>query len=196
MWVPCPSLRRPFYDTRPLPGPDFFTPLVRGAKKPDYWWSKADRAVLLSLLDRFRPRSVLEFGPGLSTLAFVERGVGQIDTFDDSAQWFDRAREALARWPQVRVRLYNRSRVPLFLPQAESRYDLGFVDGPYDQRLREPELRYALGRCRIVVAHDSHCPPVSDMLRALPWNVEDHMTDPPDRNGTTGYGMGVVVVGT
>ena len=188
MWTTKPAFSREWWDRSPLPQPQFYS--------PDYYWSHADHATLLALLARLKPRSVLEFGPGLSTLTFAEAGVGQIDTYDDQVDYLSRAQDLLSQFPQISIRLYDRRRVPLFLPRAEPRYDLGFVDGPYIQEQRQPEIDYALGRCSAVIVHDSHCRPIVAMLRALHeergLTVEDHMTDAPHEHGTTGYGMALI----
>jgi predicted O-methyltransferase YrrM len=106
---------------------------------------------------RRRPRRVLEFGSGVSTvlIARVLRELGdpaRLDSFEHHEGWYPRTRELLERTgvtdvahlhyaplaprPGLDVPWYDLSA----LPDGE-RYDLVLVDGPQGGRRREPLAR-------------------------------------------------------
>jgi hypothetical protein len=118
------------------------------------WWSEDDRTVLRAILGYIRPKTVLEFGSGDSTLTIAEAGIPWIDTFEDNEKWYDFNYETFKQHRSINHYLYQR-RDPLFLPQVQVQcYDLGFVDGPRWVEEREPEMIYAGSRCRALAVHD------------------------------------------
>lgn len=140
------------------------------------WWSFADYGQLLSIVQRFRPRRVIEFGPGGSTLALVEGGAEIVETFEDDHAWLGVQEKRLDPHRSVVIlRLYRHSE-PLSIPEADDqRYDLAFVDGPRETLQRSVEIAYAAERSRVVVTHDATSAPVRDALLALQargWAVE------------------------
>ena len=139
------------------------------------WWSFADYGQLLAIVQRFRPRRVLEFGPGGSTLALVEGGAEVVETFEDDHAWLGVQAKRLYSHRAVILRLYRHSD-PLSIPEADGqRYDLAFVDGPRETAQRSVEIAYAAERSRVVVTHDATSAPVRDALLALQargWAVE------------------------
>ncbi len=159
------------------------------------WWSFADYAQLLAIVERFRPRRVLEFGPGGSTLALVEGGAEIVETFEDDVAWLKVQDKRLhPHRAAVILRLYSHSE-PLSIYEADGqRYDLAFVDGPRETERRRVEIAYAAERSRVVVTHDATSSPVRDALLALQargWSVE---FIPFVRPGGDENAMGVAVV--
>jgi hypothetical protein len=77
-------------------------------------------------------QSVLEFGPGNSTYAFIEAGVPKIVGLEHDQKWLDVAKERFRDYPQVRIDCYwneaPEARVPDSLDYQ--RFDLAFVDSP------------------------------------------------------------------
>lgn len=117
------------------------------------WWSFADYGAVLSVVRRIQPATVLEFGPGSSTLALVEGGAAEIDTCEDAPDWAAVYRERLqGRFPSV-VRLVEYTwSDPLSIPACDGRrYDMALIDGPYTTPKRPPAIAYALARCKYVM---------------------------------------------
>jgi hypothetical protein len=148
------------------------------------WWTFADYQVVLDLLARFRPRTVLEFGPGSSTLALLEGGARLIETCEDDAEWADvYADRLVGRFPQ-RVRLHRYANTdPIVIPAlAAARFDCALVDGPRYTENRPRTIAYAAARTDTLICHDAASAPVRERLDALGaagWHLEFFETDPP-----------------
>lgn len=116
-----------------------------------HWWSFADYGAVLSVMRRLQPASVLEFGPGSSTLALIEGGARSIDCCEDNPDWLNVYQERLAqRYDGVRMLPYTWSD-PLVVPGAALAYDMALIDGPHGTERRPTVLRYALARCTHVL---------------------------------------------
>lgn len=117
-----------------------------------HWWSFADYGAVLAVMERLRPRRVLEFGPGNSTLALVEGGADHIDCCEDNPIWFDVYKERLvSRFPgQIGFIPFEWSD-PLSTPIDDQRYDLALIDGPFGAERRPAVLAYCLARCAAVL---------------------------------------------
>jgi len=145
--------------------------------KAQRWWSFADHGVLMDLMLRLQPKTVLEFGPGSSTLALVEGGAVSIDTCEDNPDWLAVYEERLAPrfWDILTLHAYTATD-PLTIPAIDQRrYDFAFVDGPRLTHTRGREIQYALDRCAWVACHDALAPPIVaalDRARADGWQVE------------------------
>lgn len=116
-----------------------------------HWCSFADYGAILDIVERLRPRTVLEFGPGSSTLALIEGGAEAIDACEDDPRWFAAYRERLAEFPAVAMQAYN-WHDPIRIPQLDGRrYDLALIDGPKQTERRAPAIEYALQRSAAVL---------------------------------------------
>jgi hypothetical protein len=73
-------------------------------------------------------QSVLEIGPGNSTLAFVEAGVPKIVTLEHDPEWRDKAKEKFKHYPNVEVRSYQDE--PEAIGEVVETFDIAFVDSP------------------------------------------------------------------
>ncbi len=124
------------------------------------WWSFADHENLMQAVERFRPQRVLEFGPGASTLAFVEAGVAWVDAYEDDPEYQRRHVERLSAFPNVHLHGYTTGTVPAI----GGRYDLAFVDGPRHSGTREPIIELARQCSDVVLCHDA-----DSLHRAFPW---------------------------
>jgi hypothetical protein len=75
---------------------------------------------------------VLEFGPGYSTLAFIEAGVSEIVGLEHDPKWNEKQKERFKEFPSVTVDWYWNeapvARVPDWVRGHE--FDLAFVDSP------------------------------------------------------------------
>jgi hypothetical protein len=115
------------------------------------WWSSDDRAVVMAVCARLRPVSVLEFGPGASTLALLAGAVSHIDACEDNHDW---AKVALERLPPERVRVVRYVwGDPLRIPALDgSRYDMALIDGPRITMNRIAVAQYCFDRCTHVLS--------------------------------------------
>ncbi len=117
------------------------------------WWSQQDYQAVMDITSELRPKRVIEFGPGSSTLALLEGGAQRIDTCENNEDWAQVYDERLVlRFPtQVWLHRYTWAE-PLSVPALDAEtFDLALVDGPRTH-LRIPVLRYCLERCQHVLA--------------------------------------------
>lgn len=138
-------------------------------------------------------KSVLEFGPGISTLAFIEAGVPRIVTCEHDEEWFEKAKTDFKDYPQVQVIRYS-DVAPVALLETEGEFELAFVDSPKGYRKARKILPgqedcsrlntclAALRRAPIVYLHDAHRPLERGSLGRL--NAMGHKHEfLPARNG-------------
>lgn len=113
--------------------------------------------------------SVLEFGPGGSTFAFIEAGARSIVTCEHDDHWLEKAKERFESYPQVLVLPYRNEPQVTVEGIGGWHFDLAFVDGPPGNRHRVEQpgqegksrlntLLYALERAPVVLLHDAHRP--------------------------------------
>lgn len=116
------------------------------------WWSLQDYGAVIGVMQTLKPISVLEFGPGSSTLALIEGGATFIDTCEDNPKWAAVYRERLImKFPWVRMIDYT-YQDPLTIPFVDyTAYDFGLIDGPQDSTRRPLIIEYALQRCSAVL---------------------------------------------
>lgn len=76
--------------------------------------------------------SVVEFGPGYSTFAFIEAGVKEIVGLEHDDKWFDKQTERFKDYPQVSIKRYWNEAPVARVPKDVSnrRFDIAFVDSP------------------------------------------------------------------
>lgn len=116
-----------------------------------HYWSFADYGTVVDVVRKLYARSVLEFGPGSSTLALIEGGASTIYTLEDDPVWTPPARDRLANhWQVARLIAYTWSD-PLVVEQVDREFDLALIDGPADTTRRPACIEYALARCRAVL---------------------------------------------
>lgn len=115
-----------------------------------HWWSYNDYGAVLGVMDALRPRRVLEFGPGNSTLALIEGGAAHVDCCEDNPVWFNVYKERLRPHP-VRFVAYEWGD-PLQILQIDGeRYDMALIDGPHGWERRRAVLAYCVERCCAVL---------------------------------------------
>jgi hypothetical protein len=117
------------------------------------WWSFTDYATVLDVVQGRHATTILEFGPGSSTLALIEGGATQIDCCEDEATWFDVYTKRLVyRYPEVVTLHAYTWQDPLSIPALNGkRYDLALVDGPRLTPRRPACIAYALERATAVL---------------------------------------------
>lgn len=138
-----------------------------------HWWSYADYGAVLGTVRALAPRTVLEFGPGSSTLALVEGGARSIDALEDDPIWLEVHRGRLGRKFAGLVELHAYTWAdPLTIPKIDDRrYDLALIDGPHDTPRRPAVLEYCLRRAAAVLIptedHKVASPPLRPAIAAL-----------------------------
>lgn len=78
-------------------------------------------------------QSVLEFGPGFSTYAFIEAGVPRILCCEYLDKWVELGRERFKDYPQVEIIRFEDT-APVAKADIKGKFDLAFVDSPKGYR--------------------------------------------------------------
>lgn len=118
-----------------------------------HWWSLADYGAVLDITRRLQPKTVLEFGPGSSTLSLIEGGAGHIDCCEDDPKWFDVYRRRLqSAYPGAVEMIAYDWADPVAIPAVDGKlYDMALIDGPRTTENRVAVLDYCLQRCAAVL---------------------------------------------
>jgi hypothetical protein len=118
-----------------------------------HWWSFEDYGFVVSTVENLKAKSVLEFGPGSSTLALIEGGAQRIISCEDDPGWATVYRERLQnRFPaHVRIEPFIWSESIYIRAVERSTFDLALVDGPARTSKRGAVVDYCLRRCRSVL---------------------------------------------
>lgn len=100
-------------------------------------------------IERYKIKSVLEFGSGLST-CLIGTLVNDIVSYESAPNWYNRFK---GRFPKLNLNLWNgRTNTNVDMTR---KYDLGFVDGPAGGANREMSTKIASELCRFVIVHDA-----------------------------------------
>lgn len=130
-----------------------------------------DYGALISEVGRTGAKKVLEFGPGVSTLAFVEANCSEITTLEYQARWITAAKNRLWQFKNVKILPYE-NKPEIIIPDLESsRFDMIFVDSPMGTdlpmatRFRGQEdcsrfntVSWSLRHAPVVLLHDAKRP--------------------------------------
>lgn len=128
-----------------------------------------DYGALLAECRRAAARTVLEFGPGVSTLALIEAGCERIVSCEHDEDYLAKACAQFKEHRQVSLHQYrNAVEVHVQGVSPEKRFDLAFVDSPVGMEARRAvrlpgqeecsrynTCMYALARAPIVLLHDA-----------------------------------------
>ena len=112
-------------------------------------------------------QSVLEFGPGSSTWAFIEAGVPEVVSCESDPAWIKSAQTQFG--DRAEIVWFDREMMPLKIPALNGRrFDLAFVDAPlgvqsgesveipgYEGLSRVNSVVFALDHARRVFLHDA-----------------------------------------
>lgn len=123
-------------------GPRAFSSYLRfkvTGQRPRLPWISYDA---IAELDRvLRPdMDVLEYGSGMSTLWLAER-VAALVSVDDSAEWIEFQRHALAKRGFANVSLVHASTKAAYALPAEGPFDFILIDGRYRDACAEQALK-------------------------------------------------------
>ncbi len=108
--------------------------------------------LLRFLVEVFRPVRMIEFGMGpYSTPTLLSRG-GSVLSIETDSDWMKRSqqdsrRHTVVLWPTDDVQ-------DMLVHDANSEFDLAFVDGPVQSRV--PCVNRLFGRAQLIVIHDSY----------------------------------------
>ncbi len=86
-----------------------------------------------AIMDEVKSRgvkTVLEFGPGSTTLALLEGGAEKIITCEYDPVWFDHYTAEFKKFPQVRVVRYDNVAPAAFVHHGLAGFDMALVDSP------------------------------------------------------------------
>lgn len=129
-----------------------------------HWCSFNDYGAIVDVTARLKPASVVEFGPGSSTLALIEGGAGRVDCMEDDAGWLKVHRERLARRFPGRVAIHKYEwGDPLSVDGCTGlTFDMALVDGPREVARRPAVIEWCARRCAAVLVptEDHGCRPV------------------------------------
>lgn len=153
------------------------------------WWSFNDYRAVLDVMAELTPVTVLEFGPGSSTLALIEGGAKEVHTCEDNPDWAKVYDERLVKkYPGiVHLHRYTWSE-DISVPGVDHlRFDLALIDGPFTTPKRPPAIRYAMERSNAVLvptedegrAHDSFLKPILlGLASEYRWSIRLWRTGP------------------
>lgn len=122
-----------------------------------HFWSFNDYGTVLSVVLRLQPKTVLEFGPGNSTLALIEGGAETIDSLEDDWSWCEVYKARLEDRFASKVKIIPYTWTNLIqVPRLRDHYDLSLIDGPSETPRRAAVLDFCLARCAwVLVALES-----------------------------------------
>jgi hypothetical protein len=118
-----------------------------------HWWSFNDYRAVAEVVRRRNVQTVLEFGPGSSTLALIEGGATRVDTCEDDPEWAAIYQTRLAEAFPTIVRIHPYVWAdPIVVPTVGGvRYDLALIDGPRDTARRPLVIAYCLANADAVL---------------------------------------------
>ncbi len=128
----------------------------------DYHW-------LVQFAKREGIKRVIEFGPGDSTLAFLDAGCS-ILSYEHQPAFVLEAKKRFADSGNVEVRCCLANELPSY--EADFQPDLIFVDGPPKRETgiklsRFKQCHWAIQQCNLVILHDAHRSEEQATLEAL-----------------------------
>lgn len=138
--------------------------------KSAVYFEADDYAFIKQEIKRTGAKTVLEFGPGASTKAFLDAGVEKIVTCEYIDKWLEVAREQFKDEKRVTVLKFH-DEIPVVVEGlGDETFDIGFVDAPkgfnparkihegFADCSRLNTLLHALDRCKVVLLHDAMRP--------------------------------------
>ncbi|QDS91446.1 Glycosyl transferase family 2 [Roseimaritima multifibrata] len=151
--------------------PNVLSSFICRAKFDAYSISREEYSAIIRYVKENNICSVLEFGPGASTWAFLEAGC-KVVTCESNPRFLKHYRDVFKEYPEVKVIEYK-DEAEIEIPQLGSAcFDLGLVDGPVGLRPEDPRKfsrlnssEFTSRRCSKWVLHDSLRPGEQETLR-------------------------------
>ena len=112
-----------------------------------------DWIFMKGLLEKYKTKTVLEFGAGLSTL-LIGSVVDEIHTFESQPGWINKIKE---KADENKHTFYSYDPTKEFVPPSvlPKRFDFAFVDGPAGGQNREWTTKAAAELADVVIVHDA-----------------------------------------
>ena len=129
-----------------------------------------DYRLMMAEADRIKAKSVLEFGPGYSTFAWIEAGCDPIVCLEHDKGWHEVSIERFKQYPQVQIRKYWNEPEARGELEPDEMFDLALVDSPkgyeaarvihpgQEDCSRYNTLELALKHSKTVLLHDASRP--------------------------------------
>jgi len=109
-----------------------------------------DWEFMKGVIEKYKIKTVLEFGAGLSTILMSEK-VSKIDTFEINNNAINKIHKLTK--PPSTIKLWDGKKIRQSEPLEK--YDLAFVDGPSGGESREFSTQIASEHANIVIIHDA-----------------------------------------
>lgn len=136
-----------------------------------YSIDKQDFDEIVKLIKSNNIKTVLEFGPGASTYAFLKAGCKKIWSLENEDKWYNICRDMFKDMNKVEVIQFN-NRSVLDIPEVNGlMFDLILVDGPrgayFKRYSRINSALYATTRTNNILFHDSKRDPENKAVQVL-----------------------------
>jgi len=123
-----------------------------------YSLTKSEHDLLAEDARKLHLRKILEFGPGVSTLAFIQAGANTITSLEYNPEWVAKYADKFSIYRQVRVLLFENT-PHISVPETDDeRYDACFVDSPtggmFKKFSRINAALYAAAHTNRIYLHD------------------------------------------
>jgi ADP-heptose:LPS heptosyltransferase/glycosyltransferase involved in cell wall biosynthesis len=109
--------------------------------------TQRDWEFICDAIKKYKVKSVLEFGAGLSTLLLNDK-VERVVTYEDKQGWIDKLKKLQ---PKSLIYLWDGKN---FKDEGEV-FDLAFVDGPSGDASREEATKIGASSAKVVIVHDA-----------------------------------------
>ncbi len=123
----------------------------------DYSVNPKEYDYLVSTAKKLDVSRILEFGPGVSTFAFLENKC-KIWSLEYNQEWLDKFREMVDN-PNVKMQKFVNKPYISVDKIDDMSFDLGFVDSPtggcFVSYCRLSSALYASYRCKYIIIHDA-----------------------------------------
>lgn len=107
-------------------------------------------------------RTILEFGPGVSTFAFLNAGASKILSLEYNQEWVHKYIKVFETQPNVNVHHYKNTAYLNIKEANDQKFDAAFIDSPtggmYRKFSRINSALYASARTEILYIHDAERP--------------------------------------
>jgi len=151
-----------------------------------------DYGILIAEAEAIGAKSALEFGPGESTMAFLQAGCTRVLTLEHDRKWLRKAQQRFAGYDAIEVGTYTNTPTINASAGACERFDIAFVDSPVgtvkrrvihagqEDCSRLNTVQYALTCASVVLLHDARREGEQrtlERMKQMGWNVKLYDTE-------------------
>lgn len=126
--------------------------------------SKEEFIIIENLIQKFNIQSVLEFGPGTSTAAFIKHDCA-IVSIENNPKYIEENKQKYANYSKIEFVLNNQNQIEQLVSKLSGKtFDLCFIDGPradtdqYKMFSRIDSYILASQHAKYIICHDSNRP--------------------------------------